>query len=54
MVTQVLVEFTQQLYSVSEDVGNAPVALNITQGNDNRDQPIVVTVNSADVTANGK
>ena len=54
LLTQVRVEFTQPLYNVSEDVGNAPVALTLTQGDAERDRDIMITVNSTDFNAIGK
>ena len=53
LLTQVRVEFTQPLHPISEDVGNAPVALTLTQGDAKRDRDIVITVNSTDFNAIG-
>ena len=54
LLTQVQVEFTKALYLVSEDEGYAAVAVTISQGDADRDRPIIVTVITADDTAIGK
>lgn len=50
--TGVRFDFTQSIYDVSENVGNAPVAVTITNGT--ADQPIDITVMSIPDSAIGK